>query len=378
VRSLRVGVLVATFSSAVTLAQAPVPTLQILEPAEGEYVSGEVHIRAEIMPAGQRVERLKFFVDGRLVCTAEAPPFECTWNAGTDVRKHFFRVVGVFPGGRRVVRVAHTRGVDYIDRGGAELVQVTATVFDGDRFIGGLPREAFRVFEDGRPQAIDYVEAEHSPLELVIAIDISDSMGVAINRVKEYVKYFLSALRPEDHVTLVVFNQNFYVLAPPSGNLAGRRNALDHLAPSGSTSLHEAIVRSFDLLGTEKMRRGLIVFTDGDDTSSRIPREAVESRAGTSDAVLYMIGQGAAVKSAGLKGLCERLAVGSGGRAFFPLQMEELGKAFDAILKEMSNQYLLTYPVPSTTRDATFHRIRVEVDGGYEVRARQGYRLVAR
>ena len=66
------------------------------------------------------------------------------------------------------------------------------------------------------------------------------------------------------------------------------------------------------------------------------------------------------------------------GGAAFPRQIDEVAGVFDAIRKEMSNQYLLTYPVPSATPDAAFHRIRVEVDGGYEVRARQGYRLVTR
>ena len=258
------------------------------------------------------------------------------------------------------------------------MVRVTATVFDGTRFVQWLPGNAFRVFEDGRPQPITHFVAENIPLELVIAIDNSASMAVSIDRVKEYVKRFLSALRKEDRVTLAVFNEHFFVLTAPSVDLAGRLKALDRLAPSGSTSLHEAIVKSFDLLSDEKRRRGLIVFTDGDDTSSRIPRDAVERRSETSDAVLYMIGQGEAVKSAGLKALCERLAARSGGRAFFPRQTDEVAGVFDAILQEMSNQYFLTYPVPSTTRDATLHRIRVEVDGGYEVRARQGYRLVAR
>jgi Ca-activated chloride channel family protein len=382
VRSLLIGVVVAaTFSIAVTLAQAPAPTLQILEPHDGEYITGEVRIRAEIRPSTQPVERMIFFVDGRLSCTVDAPPFECVWNAGSDVRAHVFRVVSVLPGGERLRRSVRTRGEEYVERSGVDMVHVTATVFDGTRLVQWLQSEAFHVFEDGRPQPITHFAAENIPLELVIAIDISDSMALSIGRVKEYVKSFVSALRPKDRVTLAVFNEHFFVLTAltaPAVDLADRLKALDRLAPSGSTSLHEAIVKSFDLLSNEKRRRGLIVFTDGDDTSSRVPRDAVERRSETSDAVLYMIGQGEAVKSAGLKALCDRLADRSGGRAFFPRQTDEVAGVFDVIRQEMSNQYFLTYPAPSTTRDARFHRIRVEVDGGYEVRARQGYRLVDR
>ncbi len=378
-RSWRIGgFAAAALSLAVTLPQRPAPTLEILEPKDGAYVSGDVLVKAEVRPSGTSVERVLFFVDGRLVRTVEAPPLECEWNVGGDGRPHDFRVVAVFPGGRRVPRTVRTNGVDYVDQGGAERVLVTATVLDGDRLVQGLRKKVFRVYEDGKLQPIDEFFLENIPLELVVAIDNSDSMVNEIGRVKEYVKRFLSALPPGARVTLVVFNHHFFVLAPPSVDLAGPLKALDHLAPWGATSLHEAIAKSFDLLGRERRRRGLVIFTDGDDTTSRISKDAVERRAETSDAVLYMIGQGRAVTTAGLKNLCERLATRSGGRAFFPREMDELGAAFDAILKEMSSQYLLTYPVPSITRDAALHRIRVEVDGGYEVRARQGYRLAAR
>jgi Ca-activated chloride channel homolog len=121
-----------------------------------------------------------------------------------------------------------------------------------------------------------------------------------------------------------------------------------------------------------------VVFTDGDDTSSRIPRQAVERRSETSDAVVYVIGQGRAGASASLKDLCGRLATQSGGRAFFPQQMDELRGVLDVILEEMSHQYLLSYAPPAGKPDGALRRIRVEVAGGYQVRARQGYRATAR
>jgi hypothetical protein len=85
-----------------------------------------------------------------------------------------------------------------------------------------------------------------------------------------------------------------------------------------------------------------------------------------------MIGQGQAVNTPQLKALCERLAQRSGGRAFFPRRIEDLGGTFDQILEELSNQYLLTYMPPR--EDDKWHRIRVKV-AGYsddQVRTKQG------
>lgn len=358
--------------------QAPGPALRILAPDAGAFVSGAVEVRAAVTPEGQPVERMTFFADGRQVCTVDSPPFQCEWNAGAQLREHVFRVVALLPGGQRLATSIRTRGTEYAEAVDVDMVHVTVTVLEGARFVRGLSREAFRVYEDNVLQPISHFAAENIPLELAVGIDVSGSMTDSIDAVKENVKRFLSKLRPADRVTLVAFNENFFVLSRPSADLAARLKAVDRLAPWGMTALHETIIHSFDLLGRQAGRRGLVLFTDGEDTSSRVTRDAVQRRAESSDAVLFMIGQGRAIESPTLKSLCEWLARHSGGRAFFPREASDLGQTFDQIVEELSSQYLVTYAPPSPKRDGVWHQIRVEVgDGHYTVRARQGYRMVA-
>ncbi len=352
--------------------------LRILSPDEGAYESGEVSIRASLDPPDQPVERVAFFADGRLACTAVQRPFECAWNAGADVHAHLFRVVAYLPGGQHLVQSVRTTGVEYAEASSVEMVHVTVSVLDNGKFVAGLPREAFKVFDDGVEQPINYFAAETSPLELVVGVDVSGSLDRSVDTLRENVRHFVSSLRPADRVTVAQFNENFFVLSPSSADAEQRVNALARLAPWGSTSLYEALVRSFDLLGRQARRRGLVIFTDGDDTSSRIPRQAVERRSETSDAVVYVVGQGRAVASASLKDLCGRLAAISGGRAFFPQQTDQLRGVLDVILEELSHQYLVSYAPPAGKPAGAFRRIRVQVAGGYEVRARQGYRLTTR
>jgi Ca-activated chloride channel family protein len=353
----------------------PPATLRILSPAPGSYVSGPVMIRAVIEPVEHAIDRMAFFVDGRQVCAIDAPPYHCEWNAGAQLLEHQFRVVAYLKGGQRLAESVRTKGSEYVEAVKVEMVQLTVSVLDDKGFVTDLPREAFRVYEDNVPQSISHFASENIPLELVVGVDVSGSMTDAIDGVKGNVKRFLSALRPTDRVTLVAFNENFFVLSRPSAELPARLKAVDRLAPWGMTSLHETLVRSFDLLGTEPGRRGLVVFSDGEDTSSRVTREAVQRRAESSDAVLFMIGQGRAVDTTGLKDLCDWLARRSGGRAFFPQNEAALGATFDDIIEELSNQYFLTYAPTASSRDDQWHSIRVEVaDGRYTVRARQGYR----
>jgi Ca-activated chloride channel homolog len=358
--------------------QGALPTVRIVSPSEGSYQMGDAVIRAQIEPASQPVQQMTFFDNGHVVCRVESEPFECAWNAGAELREHTLRVVALLPGGRRISGSVHTEGAPVNEVVEVLRVPVTVSVFAGSRFVTGLPQTAFRVYEDDVRQKTAFFEARNSTLELAVGVDISESMTEAIEGLKQNVKRFLSALRPADRVTVGAFNERYYVVASPNVDLATRLRNVEHLAPWGMTSLYETILSSFDQLSTRSGRRSLVIFSDGEDTSSRVRREAVEKRAELNDAVLFIIGQGKVLESSDLRSLCERLATKSGGRAFFPKDMEGLTAAFDTILDELSNQYFLTYEPPSSRRDGRWHRLRVEVDGGYQVRAPQGYTLKPR
>ena len=95
-----------------------------------------------------------------------------------------------------------------------------------------------------------------------------------------------------------------------------------------------------------------------------------------SDATVYVIGQGRALRAPALQQLMRRLAEGSGGRAFFSDNDARLQGIFEEIVDDLRHQYLLAYPAADHARDGEWHRIRVDVPGrNYAVRARLGYRI---
>jgi Ca-activated chloride channel family protein len=143
-------------------------------------------------------------------------------------------------------------------------------------------------------------------------------------------------------------------------------------------ALRHAILRGVELLGRQTGRRALIVFSDGEDQGSHATIGDVERRLQASDIVLYMIGQGRGTTLDSLKKVLLRLATPTGGRALFTENIDELQGAFDELLDELSNQYLLAYPPSAARHDDKWHRITVDVEGRYGVRARQGYRASSR
>lgn len=352
-------------------------TVAITSPAPDSYAAGTVTLRAAIQP-GHRVKdiaRAMFYIDGRLVCTVMEPTrLECPWDAGAQIQEHVIRAVVELHGGVRAVTSMRTKGLDLVEAVRVEVTQVTAVVTDDGRFIKGLAGSAFRLLEDGVPQKITHFSSEGSPLDLVIAVDVSASMTQAMPQLKNSVKRFLNALSPNDHVTLTAFNDNMFTLTRRDTTPEQRLRAVDRLAPWGSTALYDVIVRGLQQLSTQPGRRVLVVFSDGDDKSSHSTIQAVEQAVRASDATLFMVALGSGVKNATIKSRIEQLVDMSGGRALFVERSDQLDAPFADILEELSNQYLLGYESTNSKRDGAWREIKVELPNhGYEVRARQGY-----
>ena len=369
------AVVALTAAVLVSAQNPPAAQITILSPGPDAYVSGPTLLRAKIDPP-DAASAVAFFVDGRQICVLTTTPWECDWDAGPSVAEHQVRAVATLFAGGRVVQTTRTKPLGYTERVNVDVVQVTVTVGDGHgRFVRGIPRGAFHVYEDGKAQTITHFASEDVPLELVAAVDISGSMTPAMPKLKKAVKEFLGSVPGQDMVTLIGFNDNIITLTRKTMDPAERVKAVDRLAPWGSTALYDTLLRGTDMLGRQTGRKAYVVFTDGEDQGSHVTLNDVERRLQSSDVTLYMIGQGRGVTLESLKKIMDRLATPTGGRALFTDNIDELHDAFADLLDELGNQYLLGYVSNNSTRDNAWRRIKVEVDGHHEVRARQGYRV---
>jgi VWFA-related protein len=362
--------------SASTLAQdpaAPAVSIKIVSPEDDGIVTGPTKLTAKITPADAAVT-VTFFVDGRQVCRLARAPFECDFDMGAAIASHQVRVVAT-GAGARVVDTVVTKGLAFAETVDVELVQVTATVTDGkNKYVRGLPQSAFHVWEDGKAQTISHFASDNIPLDLVLAVDVSSSMKDAMPKVKDAVHEFLNELSPRDQVTVLGFNDTIFTLTRKTTDPVQRSKAVDRLAPWGATALYDVIIAGADMLGRTAGRKAMLVFTDGEDQGSHATLADAERRLQSSDLTLYMIGQGRGTKMDSLKKIMNQLSGASGGRALVTEKIDELKSAFSELLQELSNQYLLGYAPTNNKHDGTLRRLKVEVDGHHQVRAREAYR----
>jgi len=315
-----------------------------------------------------------FFVNGRLVCTVERPPFGCSFNPGDVVRGHHVRVVATLTDGRRLIDNVRTKDLGYVEKVRTEAVLVPVIVRHNGEFVRGLRQQDFELFEDGVAQPISSFVNENAPLDLVLAVDISGSMESALPDVKAAVRQLLSKLRPGDAATLVGFNDTFFVAAEREKDRKTREEAVDLLTSWGGTALYDATVRALDMVSREWGRKGVVIFSDGDDRHSLTPRETAMARVQASDAMLYTVGFGGGATVPALRTSLESYARSTGGRAFFPRTVKELDGVFDEVVTELANQYVLSYSSTNLKTDSAWRNIKVLVrKGKYDVRARRGY-----
>lgn len=252
-------------------------------------------------------------------------------------------------------------------------VEVYATVTDATgRAVRDLPRDAFTVLEDGGNQEITAFTAGDFPAAVALAIDRSASMaGKPLTLARTAGRSFIASLKPEDRAMLISISGEVAVLAPLATDKAPILTALDALDPWSSTALHDALIRSLDLLENETGRRAIVLLSDGEDRYSTATAADVLNRARTSDVLLYPIAIGK--KRAPL---FAELAAVSGGRSFHLRDPKPLVPTLKTIADDLRSQYLIGYaPARSwPAGEREWRSITVKVNRpDVRVRARSGY-----
>jgi len=299
-----------------------------------------------------------------------------------------------------LLTLIHVGAQEPVFKAGVEVVDVAATVTDGDgRFISGLTRDDFIVSEDGRPQEIVSFSSERVPVSLAMLLDVSGSMtDDQIVTARLAINHFVyHLLDKDDELLLMEFAGSGRILQPWtrdremfSRSLARAKEVpLDPLVAEQSdgttspmnwgTAVYDAVATSlgFAAKGVNR-KKAVLLISDGVDTASRRTVKQVQDAIRASEIMVYALGvdPGAAGMFGFSSGLdtktLRKLTDDTGGRTEVVKGFKNLDKATARLADEFNQQYVLGYAAPN--RDGRWHTIKVEVrKKGSKVRARAGY-----
>jgi VWFA-related protein len=250
-----------------------------------------------------------------------------------------------------------------------DAVRVDVLVTDASGPIRGLGPSDFEIRDNGVLQQIDLVSFEQIPLNVVLALDMSDSVaGDRLDRLRGAGAAVLGGLQSGDQAALVTFSHVVRLAAKLSGDIGSVRTALARSSGNGSTSLVDGAFMGMQVGASDAGRELLIVFSDGLDTASWLSADKVLDVAKRSDAVAYAV----AVRSRARPEFLRDLASFTGGRLFEVEKTERLDSIFVEILQEFRQRYLISYTPRGVAKEG-WHKLDVRVKRSGTVKARPGY-----
>ena len=271
-------------------------------------------------------------------------------------------------------------------RAGVDVVSVNVTVTDTvHRYVTDLEMPEFSVFEDGVKQDITFFNRQQQPIALSLLLDSSASMEAQLGTLQTAAANFVRRLKPNDLAQIIDFDSRVEIRQGFTGNQAELESAIRNTAAGGSTSLYNAIyialreLRKIRAVSEEEVRRqALIVFSDGEDTSSLVSFEEVLDLAKRSETAIYTIAlRGTDVQTKGFREaeyVVRTLSQETGGRAFFPARIEDLAAVYADIGDELASQYTIGYTSKNPKRDGAWRRLVVQASRpNLTARSKKGY-----
>ena len=251
-----------------------------------------------------------------------------------------------------------------------EAVRVDVLVTDNGRAVLGLGPGDFELFDNGVPQQVDLVSFDQVPLNVILALDMSDSVaGDRLAQLRAAGSALLGELKADDQAAVITFSHAVQLGEKLTHDIATVRDALDAARGTGMTALVDGTYAGI-MVGESDAGRGLlIVFSDGVDTSSWLRAEAVLDAAKRADVVVYGVSVVSRLKPEFLREMTSL----TGGRLYEIEKTANTAATFLGILEEFRHRYLVSYTPRGVAKDG-WHRLDVRLrNRRAAIKARPGY-----
>jgi len=260
-------------------------------------------------------------------------------------------------------------------KAGTQVVSIFATVTDSQkRLVSDLTQEDFSVFDNEKPQPLVYFDNSIHPINVVVMLDTSGSMTLTIDLLKQAAEQFLLRLLPEDKGRVGAFNDKIQFNARWSNDRDQMITDAKNLDFGNGTRLWDAAGASLDELKNIDGRKVILLFTDGDDTESRIRLSTVLDRARAEEVMIYAIGLESKFLGQTTKpdGGLRKIAEETGGGYFELKRATDLAPTFTKVAQELHSQYVIGFT--PTALDNKVHKLMVKMkQPGMTAQARRSY-----
>jgi VWFA-related protein len=285
-----------------------------------------------------------------------------------------------------IAALASTPSAQGTFKAAVDIVSLNVTAMDpANHYVIDLDEKNFSVFEDGVKQDLSFFTRKQQSIAMSLLLDSSASMEDKLPTLQTAATNFVHRLKANDLAQVIDFDSRVEIRQAFTSKQNELESAIQQTTAGGSTSLYNAIYISLKELakiraqGEEDVRRqALVLFSDGEDTSSLISFDEVLELAKRSETAIFSIAlRGTDTQSKGFheaEFVMRQLAQETGGRAFFPAKIDDLNGVYSEIADELASQYTLGYSSRNSKRDGAWRRIVVQIDKpNVAPRTKRGY-----
>src|SRR5215467_4865656 len=244
-----------------------------------------------------------------------------------------------------------------------DLTELHVSVTDEkDHPIGNLQRDNFRIFEDQTEQRLSVFKHEDIPVSLGLVIDNSRSMEPRKQRLDAAALAFVRKSNPEDETFIVHFDDTARLGRDFTNSIPLLEETLASVKPFGQTAIYDALILALDQMKQAKeMKKAILLLTDGVDNSSKHTLSEALDHAKRSEVAVYTVGLLSESGGQKAEDSLVRIAEVSGGRAFFPLTVDEARVDMERVARDLREQYTLGYVPSNPSRAGQWRSVRVEI-----------------
>jgi VWFA-related protein len=264
-----------------------------------------------------------------------------------------------------------------------EVYLVFAVTDRHGHFIKDLKQSDFALLDDNKApaQVYSFTQQTNLPLRVGILIDTSTSIRNRFQFEQQAATSFLlQIMRPaSDRAFIEGFDVTPDYKQDWTNNLDLLSTGIDALRPGGGTALYDAVYSAcrdklLTARGQEPVRKAIVLVSDGDDNQSHAYLEDAIKECQRAETNIYAISTDVSPSRDRGDDVLEKMAVATGGKAFFPQSLDDMPNSFKQIQDELRSQYALVYKPADFKADGAFRPIYLFcLDRKFTVRVRQGY-----
>lgn len=221
-----------------------------------------------------------------------------------------------------------------------------------------IPGEPDLTNQSPSPIFTEVRKSELLPTSTMLVMDVSSSMQDELEDAKVGARLYIELLRSVDRGGLVQFSGNVVKYLAMTNDTTLLIEAINDATMSLGTAIYDATMAAIEGIKLESGRRGIILYTDGQDNSSDITSEAVIERARNYNLPIYTIALGNKTHEAVLRQIADQ----TGGIFFKAATAEAMKIIYTKLSLLMQNYYVMAHASPDTASNNTWRTVDITVN----------------